>query len=193
MSSTVTPGPSTPRLPDLLERMLERFTHRIAPSLIIVSLGLGLVLATIQDFVQSAASPEQTSEVAGFSPSVGYLGASLGTALAGAVLIGVLIYSGSTQIQQSPDLSTYQKDQLEEALECSIQAVSNTQVEAELQRVPPQVEQEIVSIYAQTRNYCMQAAAVGLGVVSLLAFLLAFRLRVATPKDEREVPQVRER
>jgi len=39
----------------------------------------------------------------------------------------------------------------------------------------------------------MQAAAAVLGVVSLLAFLLAFRLKAATPKDEREVTQERER
>ena len=105
----------------------------LAPGLILVGLGLGLVLAIIMDFVQSATPPEQTSEVAGFSRSVGYLGSSLGTALAGAVLIGVLIASGSALLQQSADLSTDQKDRFEEALESSTQAVSNVQVEAELQ------------------------------------------------------------
>ena len=171
----------------------ESFTHRLAPCLILVGLGLGQVLAVIMDFVQSTAPPEQTSDVAGFSRSVGYLGSSLGTALAGAVLIGVLIAAGSTLLQQSEVLSTDQKDQLEEALDGSTQAVSNAQIEAELQGVRPQVEQEVVGIYAQARNYGMQATAAVLGVVSLLAFLLAFRLKPATPEDEREVTQVRER
>lgn len=159
----------------------------LAPGLILVGLGLGLVLAIIQDFVQSAAPPEQTSDVAGFSRSVGYLGSALGTAVAGAVLIGVLIAVGITQIQQSPDLSTAQKDQLEAALESSTQAMSDTEVQAALQGVSPRVEQEVVGIYAEARNIGMQAAAAALGVVSLLAFLLAFRLKTPTPEDESEV------
>jgi MFS family permease len=157
----------------------------LAPGLILVGLGLGLVLAIIQDFVQSAAPPEQTSDVAGFSRSVGYLGSALGTAVAGAVLIGVLIAVGITQIQQSPDLSTAEKDQLETALENSTQTMSDTQVQAALQGVSPRVEQEVVGIYAEARTIGMQAAAAVLGAVSLLAFLLAFRLKTPTAEDER--------
>ena len=98
----------------------------------------------------------------------------------------MLIASGSALLRQSADLSTDQKDRFEEALESSTQAVSNTHIEAELQIVPPQVEQEVVDIYAEARNYGMQAAAAALGVVSLLAFLLAFRLKAPTPKDEKD-------
>src|SRR5919112_1649504 len=158
----------------------------LAPGLILVGLGLGGVLAIVQDFVQSAAPPEQTSDVAGFSRSVGYLGSALGTGVAGAVLIGVLIAVGTTQIQQSSDLSTSQKDRLDAALQGSTQTLSDTQVEAALQGVSPQVEQEVVGIYAEARNIGMQAAAAALWVVSVLAFLLAFRLKTPTPEDESE-------
>jgi hypothetical protein len=99
------------------------------------------------------------------------------------VLIGVLIAVGTTQIQQSSDLSTAQKDQLEAALESSTQAMSDTDVQAALQGVSPRVEQEVVGIYAEARNIGMQAAAAVLGVVSLLAFVLAFRLKTPTPED----------
>jgi hypothetical protein len=159
----------------------------LAPSLFLVGLGLGLVLAIIQDFVQSAAPPGLTSDVAGFSRSVGYLGSALGTAVVGAVLIGVLIAVGTTQAQQSTELSTAQKDRLEAALESSTQAMSDTQVQAALQGQPPQVEREVAGIYTEARNTGMQAAAAVLGVVSLLAFLLAFRLKTPTPEDESEV------
>jgi MFS family permease len=159
----------------------------LAPSLILVGLGLGIVLAIIQDFVQSASPPGLTSDVAGFSRSVGYLGSALGTAVAGAVLIGVLIGVGTTQVQQSPDLSAAQKDRFEATLERSTQAMSDTQVQAALQGQPPQVEREVAGIYAEARNTGMQAAAAVLGIVSLLAFLLAFRLKTPTPEEEREV------
>jgi MFS family permease len=155
----------------------------LAPSLILVGLGLGLVLAIIMDFVQSSAPSEQASEVAGFSRSVGYLGSSLGTAVSGAVLIGVLIATGSALLQHSEDLSSGQKKQFVEALESSTQAASDAQVEAALKVEPPEVEQEIVSIYAQARNRGLQAAAAVLGGVSLLAFLLAFRLKATAPRD----------
>jgi MFS family permease len=161
----------------------------LAPSLLLVGLGLGLVLAIIQDFVQSAAPTGQTSDVAGFSRSVGYLGSALGTAVAGAVLIGVLIAVGTTQVQQSPDLSNAQKERLETALETSTQAMSDTQVKAALKEVSPRVEQEVAGIYTEARNTGMQAAAAVLGVVSLLAFLLAFRLKTPTPEDESEHEQ----
>lgn len=159
----------------------------LAPSLILVGLGLGLVLAILQDFVQSAAPPDLTSDVSGFSRSVGYLGSALGTSMAGALLIGVLIAVGTTQLQQSPDLSAAQKDRFEAALESSTQTLSDAQVEAALQGVSSQVEQEAVGIYAAARNIGMQAAAAGLGVVSLLAFLLSLRLKTPTPEDESEV------
>jgi hypothetical protein len=159
----------------------------LAPGLILIGLGLGVVLAIVQDFVQSAAPAGQTSDVAGFSRSVGFLGSALGTAVAGAVLIGVLIAVGTTQVQQSTDLSNAQKERLETALETSTQTMSDTQVKAALKEVSPRVEQEVVGIYAEARNTGMQAAAAGLGVVSLLAFVLAFRLKRPTPDDESEL------
>jgi hypothetical protein len=99
----------------------------------------------------------------------------------------VLIAVGTTQLQQSPELSNAEKERLEAALESSTQTMSDTQVEDALQGVSPRVEQEVVGIYADARNLGMQAAAAGLGVVSVLAFLLAFRLETPTPKDESEV------
>jgi hypothetical protein len=103
--------------------------------------------------------------------------------VAGAVLIGVLIAVGTTQVQQSPDLSNAQKQRLEIALESSTQTMSDTQVKAALKGVPPRVEQEVVGIYAEARNIGMQAAAAGLGVVALLAFVLAFRLKTLASNE----------
>jgi hypothetical protein len=158
-----------------------------ALGLIIVGLGLGLCHPVTTDLVQSSAPPEQLSEVSGFSRSMYYLGTSLGTALSGAVLIVVLIATGSTLIQQSEIFSTDQKKQFVEGLESSTETVSNTKVETALEGQPRQVEQEAVSIYARARTSGLQAAAWVFGVVSLLAALLAFRLKAPTPKDEREV------
>jgi hypothetical protein len=82
---------------------------------------------------KSAAPRGQTSDVAGFSRSVGYLWSALGTARAGAVLIGVLIIVGTTQLQQSPDLSNAETGRLEVVVESSTQTMSDAQVEAAVQ------------------------------------------------------------
>src|SRR5215210_7186254 len=75
-----------------------------------------------------------------------------------AVLIGVLIAVGATQLQQSPELSNAQKDRFGTALASSTQTMSNTQVEDALQGESPRVVQEVVDIYAEARNIGMQAA-----------------------------------
>ena len=61
--------------------------------------------------------------------------------------------------------------------------MSDAQLEAALKVQPPEVEQEVVSIYAQARNRGLQSAAALLGGVSLLAFLLAFRLKAPAQSD----------
>ena len=61
--------------------------------------------------------------------------------------------------------------------------MSDAQLEAALKVQPPEVEQEVVSIYAQVRNWGLQSAAALLGGVSLLAFLLAFRLKPPAQRD----------
>lgn len=154
----------------------------LAPGLTLIGLGLGLCHPVTTDLVQSSAPSERVSEVSGFSRSVRYVGSSLGTALSGAVLIVVLIATGSTLIQNSEIFSTEQKKQFVAGLEDSTQTVSNTRLETAIEDQPPQVEQEAVGVYAQARTYGLQAAALVFGGVSLLAFLLTFRLKA--PKDQ---------
>lgn len=54
--------------------------------------------------------------------------------------------------------------------------MGNTQVEAALRWLPPEMEQELVSTYRRARIRSLHEAAAGLAVVSLLELLLAFRL-----------------
>jgi hypothetical protein len=65
--------------------------------------------------------------------------------------------------------------------------MSDTQIKAALQGQLPQIQQEVMGIYTEARDTGMQTAAAVLGVVSLLAFLLSFRLKPPTPEDESAV------
>jgi MFS family permease len=58
-----------------------------APGLLVIGLGVGLMLTPSVNLVQSAFGEEQQGEISGLSRSVSNLGSSLGTAIAGTILV----------------------------------------------------------------------------------------------------------
>jgi MFS family permease len=58
-----------------------------APGLLLIGLGLGLMLTPSINVVQSSFSEEMQGEISGLSRSVSNLGSSLGTAIAGTILV----------------------------------------------------------------------------------------------------------
>jgi MFS family permease len=58
-----------------------------APGLLLIGLGLGLMLTPSVNVVQSSFPEEQQGEISGLSRSVSNLGSSLGTAIAGTILV----------------------------------------------------------------------------------------------------------
>jgi MFS family permease len=60
------------------------------PGLLLIGLGLGVMLTPSVNVVQSAFPEEQQGEISGLSRSVSNLGSSLGTAIAGTILVSDL-------------------------------------------------------------------------------------------------------
>jgi MFS family permease len=58
-----------------------------APGLLLIGLGLGLMLTPSVNVVQSSFPEERQGEISGLSRSVSNLGSSLGTAIAGTILV----------------------------------------------------------------------------------------------------------
>jgi MFS family permease len=58
-----------------------------APGLLLIGLGLGLMLTPSVNVVQSSFGEELQGEISGLSRSVSNLGSSLGTAIAGTILV----------------------------------------------------------------------------------------------------------
>jgi MFS family permease len=63
---------------------------RFSPGLLLIGLGLGTMLTPSVNIVQSAFPDEQQGEISGLSRSVSNLGSSLGTAIAGTILVSTL-------------------------------------------------------------------------------------------------------
>jgi MFS family permease len=60
------------------------------PGLLLIGLGLGLMLTPSVNIVQSSFPEKQQGEISGLSRSVSNLGSSLGTAIAGTILVSAV-------------------------------------------------------------------------------------------------------
>jgi MFS family permease len=153
-----------------------RFETRLASGLIFTGIGIGLVTATIQSVILSPLRANIIGEGSGLARSFAYLGSSVGTALAGGTLILVLINTATSLVYQSNVLETGQKDALILALEEDVQAISDSQITELTSTLPQDIQSEIVYINAEARDAGLRAATTLLGLFSLLAMGISFRL-----------------
>ena len=76
-----------------------------AISLVLFGIGAGLLMSQLGNVIMSSAPAEESNEAGGLQGTAQNLGASLGTALIGAILLTTLTSSFVSRIQQNPDLS----------------------------------------------------------------------------------------
>ena len=70
----------------------------LAPGLLLIGLGLGVMLTPSVNLVQSAFPEEKQGEISGLSRSVSNLGSSFGTAIAGTILVSNLVSGNGTYV-----------------------------------------------------------------------------------------------
>ena len=99
-----------------------------AVSLILFGIGAGLLMSQLGNVIMTSAPPESSNEAGGLQGTAQNLGASLGTALIGAILLTTLTSSFVTKIQQNPDLPSRVKTSITESAAKGIDIVSVDQV-----------------------------------------------------------------
>jgi MFS family permease len=165
----------------------------LAPGLFLSGLGLGIVEPTSVNGVQSLMPERDQGEISGVSRSVSNLGSSLGTAVAGGVLISALILGVASLTQASQVLPPAAKEQIAVAMEGDVSTLSETQVRAALQGQPPEVVDEVVRINAEARDRALGLALASIGLVGLIglgaSLLLPSRALRAVP-DSLSQPSV---
>ncbi|MEU7138147.1 MFS transporter [Nocardia sp. NPDC046473] len=139
-----------------------------------VFLGLGLgALSSQLGAVTVAAAPEtRSAEVGGLQNTATSLGASLGTALIGSVLIAALIGAARTGIDDNPAVPVSVQQQVTTQLADGASFVSTTQLRAALDAagVPQATADAIVAVNADARLTALRAAlalAAALAIVAL--------------------------
>jgi MFS family permease len=145
------------------------------------AVGLGMVALSV--IVQGAAPPDRTSDVSGITREGAYVAQSLGVAIAGAVMIAVLVASLNSKVNASPSLSASQKQaivtKLDKDVEVSIVPDTRAKTVAQTNGVDQAAVGEVVKINGSSRDSALAWAILIVALCALIAFL--FTLRIPAP------------
>jgi hypothetical protein len=131
----------------------------------------------------SAVPDEQRGEVGGLQNTGTQLGASVGTALAGAVLISALTASFFTGIKNNPDVPDSVTSQAETKLASGVPFVSDKDLEKALSKadVPKATADEINKTNADSRIAGLRSALSILALLALVAQLFTRGIPTVQP------------
>lgn len=145
------------------------------PAFLVLGTGLGLVASQINEIEQSAVSREEAGETSGLNYTSQNLGASLGTAVAGALIASILISASLTGIQQS-SLSSSQKSGLENMVNQSVTQANSQELEDYLKEQPEDVQGEVNDILNSAQRKAVGYDIILLAVLASLGFLATLGL-----------------
>jgi EmrB/QacA subfamily drug resistance transporter len=152
---------------------------------LLLGAGLGLLASQLGNVIVSSQPVERSGEVGGLQYTAQNLGASLGTALIGAVVIGTLATQLLQGIQTSPEVSEAVEQAASVRLEAGVEFISDAELEAALADTPLTAaeQQAIVTANSEARIEALQLGAVAVALVALIALFAAARLPSSLEAD----------
>jgi MFS family permease len=152
----------------------------ITVPLILVGIGIGALAPQLGAVTVSAVPDEKSSEVGGLQYTVINLGASIGTALAGAVLISVLTTTFLSGVANNPAVPQEMSSKAQVELSAGIPFVSDAQLQSALQSagVPSTTAQAVTDQNAASRINGLRASIALLALIALIALAMTRRLPV---------------
>jgi MFS family permease len=156
--------------------------------LLLVGLGMGALASQLGAVTVSAAPEELSPEVGGLQNTASQFGASLGTALAGSVLIGALTTSFLSGIAANPDVPPEVVRQANVELASGIQFISDADLAAALEDagVDEQTSSAIEDEYGQARLAGLRTALSLLSVFAMIALYFTRRIPEEPPGSARD-------
>jgi hypothetical protein len=161
-------------------------TTAFLTAMAVLGVGMGLLASQLGNVVQSAVGAADRSEVGGLQYTSQQLGAALGTALMGAVVIGGLAGAFLSTVEADPRVSEATTEQVGIELEAGVSFVSVDQVQAGAEEagLPPDEVAALTEGYADTQ---LQALKAGLLLAAFLAAAaLAFTSNLPRTQPEGE-------
>jgi EmrB/QacA subfamily drug resistance transporter len=154
-----------------------------ALSLILFGIGAGLLLSQLGNVIMSAVDPSKTNEAGGLQGTAQNLGASLGTALIGAVLIAALTSGFVERVQQNPAVSAGVKDRVAQVQQKGVPVVPVDDVEQAAldEGIPPEEAQAVAADYGDAQLQGLKRAIGAVAIFALLSLWFTRRLPGRAP------------
>jgi EmrB/QacA subfamily drug resistance transporter len=151
--------------------------------LLLIGLGIGTLASQLGAVTVSAVPDDQSSEVGGVQNTMTNLGASIGTALAGAILISTLTTAFAANIQHSDAIPGRVKSQAQVQLASGVPFVSDADLNKALDEahVPPGQSDAALSAYKDARIAGLESALAVLALAVVIALFLAQKIPTRQP------------
>ncbi|MEC4571358.1 MFS transporter [Streptomyces virginiae] len=153
--------------------------------LLLIGLGMGALASQLGAVTVSAVPQAQSAEVGGVQNAVTNLGSSIGTALAGSIMIAALTSSFLTSVQANPAVPSTVKSQATVQLASGAPFLSDAQLESALAEagVSPEVTDAALEANEEARLDGLRAALSVLSFAALLALFFTQRIPAAQPSS----------
>ena len=162
-------------------------------SLALFGIGAGLMMSQLGNVIMSSAPPDKTNEAGGLQGTAQNLGASLGTALIGSVLLTGLLTGFQARIADNPALSEPVRAEIAAATQEGIEIVTTEQARAAATAAglnPTEVD-AVTDDYADAQLEALKRAMLAVALLALLSLMFTRRLpgkpATSDPKATRSV------
>ena len=145
---------------------------KFAVGMAVLGVGLGLIASQLGNVAQSAISDRDRSEAGGLQYTAQQLGAALGTALIGAVLITGLIGAFTKNVADNPDIPDSVSQEVGIRVEGQVSFVSADQVETAATDfgLDDETTQGLVAEYSDAQLQALKTALLFAGFIVVAAF-----------------------
>ncbi|HEY6758145.1 MAG TPA: MFS transporter [Baekduia sp.] len=149
-----------------------------AVALALFGVGAGLLISQLGNIIMSSSPPAKTNEAGGLQGTAQNLGASLGTALIGSILIATLSSGFVARVESNPAVPAAARQQITERAEKGIPVVPVSDVEdaARDAGVSAQQAQAIADDYGDAELDALRRALGAVAVFALLSLWFTRRL-----------------
>jgi MFS family permease len=152
--------------------------------MLLIGLGIGALASQLGAVTVSAVPDDRSPEVGGVQNTMTNLGASIGTALAGSVLIAAVSTSFLGHIEQSPAIPSSVKSEASVKLAGGVPFVSDADLQNALDNanVDQQTSDEALAAYREARITGLTSSLALLAFVAVLGLFIAQRIPQRQPQ-----------
>jgi MFS family permease len=151
--------------------------------MLLIGLGIGALASQLGAVTVSAVPDDQSPEVGGVQNTMTNLGASMGTAVAGSIMIAAVTSSFLANIEQSSAIPAPVKSKAQVELAGGVPFVSDADLNAALEKTnaSSKASDDALAAYADARIKGLKSALAILAVLAITALFYAQRIPTSQP------------